>query len=207
MNCEDSDLAAGGIMMIPGSSQIIGGGKMGKLYLVNTANLGQENDQRHRSRANHYVEQNVMSPYSAAAPTVPAITPPRSIPTKSSAPLHISTDRSISALLRPQPTPRPACVASAMLPAPTAFDAREAPRPTFRKTLAAPRPSSPPTEPHDGIVWMIDEGQPLGTPRTNQSHPARLRRTNLSSQGAIRQRPDLQRQAWLRHQIQFAGRR
>jgi len=29
MNCEDSDLAAGGLMMIPGSGQIVGGGKMG----------------------------------------------------------------------------------------------------------------------------------------------------------------------------------
>jgi uncharacterized protein YjdB len=42
MNCQDSDLAAGGLMMIPGAGQIIGGGKMGKLYLVNTANLGHE---------------------------------------------------------------------------------------------------------------------------------------------------------------------
>jgi len=40
MNCQDSDLAAGGLLMIPGSTQIIGGGKMGKLYLVNTGNLG-----------------------------------------------------------------------------------------------------------------------------------------------------------------------
>lgn len=29
-------------MMIPGSGQIVGGGKMGKIYLLNTANLGQE---------------------------------------------------------------------------------------------------------------------------------------------------------------------
>jgi hypothetical protein len=42
MNCEDSDLAAGGLIMIPGSGQIVGGGKMGKIYLLNTANLGQE---------------------------------------------------------------------------------------------------------------------------------------------------------------------
>jgi hypothetical protein len=42
MNCEDSDLAAGGLMMIPGQGQIAGGGKMGKLYLVNTGNLGHE---------------------------------------------------------------------------------------------------------------------------------------------------------------------
>ncbi len=42
MNCEDSDLAAGGLLMIPGTSQIIGGGKMGRLYLINTAKMGHE---------------------------------------------------------------------------------------------------------------------------------------------------------------------
>lgn len=42
MNCEDSDLAAGGLLMIPGSGQIVGGGKMGRLYLVNTAKMGGE---------------------------------------------------------------------------------------------------------------------------------------------------------------------
>jgi uncharacterized protein YjdB len=42
MNCQDSDLAAGGLMMIPGAGQIIGGGKMGRLYLVNIANMGHE---------------------------------------------------------------------------------------------------------------------------------------------------------------------
>jgi hypothetical protein len=42
MNCEDSDLAAGGLLMIPGSGQIIGGGKMGRIYLVNTAKMGGE---------------------------------------------------------------------------------------------------------------------------------------------------------------------
>jgi uncharacterized protein YjdB len=42
MNCEDSDLAAGGLMMIPNSGQIVGGGKMGRLYLLNTAALGHE---------------------------------------------------------------------------------------------------------------------------------------------------------------------
>ena len=42
MNCEDSDLAAGGLLMIPGSGQVIGGGKMGRIYLVNTAKMGGE---------------------------------------------------------------------------------------------------------------------------------------------------------------------
>jgi len=45
MDCNDSDLAAGGLMMIPGTSpaQVVAGGKMGKLYFLTSTNLGGEN--------------------------------------------------------------------------------------------------------------------------------------------------------------------
>jgi hypothetical protein len=42
MNCQDADLAAGGLLLIPGTTQALAGGKTGMLYLVNTANLGGE---------------------------------------------------------------------------------------------------------------------------------------------------------------------
>jgi uncharacterized protein YjdB len=42
MNCQDSDLAAGGLLLIPSTGQVIGGGKMGRLYLLNTAQMGHE---------------------------------------------------------------------------------------------------------------------------------------------------------------------
>jgi hypothetical protein len=42
MNCHDADLASGGLLLIPGSSQALAGGKTGVLYLVNQSNLGQE---------------------------------------------------------------------------------------------------------------------------------------------------------------------
>jgi uncharacterized protein YjdB len=67
MNCEDSDLAAGGLMMIPGQGQIVGGGKMGKLYLVNTGNLGHEQT-GDTGTPTLFVEQGVDSsqPYSSS---------------------------------------------------------------------------------------------------------------------------------------------
>jgi uncharacterized protein YjdB len=48
MDCNDSDLAAGGLLMVPSLSgapgaQLVTGGKMGKLYFLNSANLGKEN--------------------------------------------------------------------------------------------------------------------------------------------------------------------
>ena len=41
LQCRDLDMSAGGVMLIPGQSQLAVGGKAGKLYLINTANLGQ----------------------------------------------------------------------------------------------------------------------------------------------------------------------
>ena len=42
MNCNDADLAAGGLLLIPGTTEALAGGKTGRLYLVNTNNLGGE---------------------------------------------------------------------------------------------------------------------------------------------------------------------
>jgi hypothetical protein len=68
MNCEDSDLAAGGLLMIPGSGQIIGGGKMGRLYLVNTAKMGGEQALDAGVVTRLFVEQGVSGsqPYSSS---------------------------------------------------------------------------------------------------------------------------------------------
>lgn len=41
LQCRDLDMSSGGVMLIPGQSQLVVGGKAGKLYLINTANLGQ----------------------------------------------------------------------------------------------------------------------------------------------------------------------
>ena len=45
MDCADSDLASGGLLLIPGTSpaQLVAGGKMGKLYFTNSTALGHEN--------------------------------------------------------------------------------------------------------------------------------------------------------------------
>ncbi len=42
MDCDDADLAAGGLLLIPGSTTLIAGGKTGTMYLVDSANLGHE---------------------------------------------------------------------------------------------------------------------------------------------------------------------
>jgi hypothetical protein len=42
LQCKDLDLSGGGAMLIPGTGQLLAGGKGGKMYLVNTNNLGGE---------------------------------------------------------------------------------------------------------------------------------------------------------------------
>ena len=46
LGCKDADVAGGGIMLMPGTTQAVFGGKSGKIYMVNTAAMGssQAND-------------------------------------------------------------------------------------------------------------------------------------------------------------------
>jgi hypothetical protein len=65
LNCHDEDLAAGGLLLIPGSSAVVGGGKGGKLYLVNTANLGKEQANDAGAVQALWVESDLSAPYSS----------------------------------------------------------------------------------------------------------------------------------------------
>ncbi len=46
--CRDSDLAAGGVSVAPGGTQIMVGGKAGIVYLLNTGNMGKMQPERYR---------------------------------------------------------------------------------------------------------------------------------------------------------------
>ena len=66
MDCADKDLAAGGLLLIPGSTEALAGGKNGKLYLVNTSGLGgmQANDAG--ATQTLWFESDKVAPYSAS---------------------------------------------------------------------------------------------------------------------------------------------
>ncbi|HUA91775.1 MAG TPA: Ig-like domain-containing protein [Terracidiphilus sp.] len=42
MDCDDADLASGGLLLIPGTTTLVAGGKTGTMYLVNSTNMGHE---------------------------------------------------------------------------------------------------------------------------------------------------------------------
>jgi hypothetical protein len=66
LNCNDGDLAAGGVMLIPGSTTIIGGGKRAKMYLVNTANMGKEQANDAGAMQTLFWEPDLSPPYSSS---------------------------------------------------------------------------------------------------------------------------------------------
>ena len=67
MDCADADLASGGIMLIPASGatpiQALAGGKTGKLYLVNTQDLGQEQNNDTGATYTTFFEPDISPPY------------------------------------------------------------------------------------------------------------------------------------------------
>ena len=65
MDCDDADLAAGGLLLIPGTSEALAGGKMGKLYLVNTSNLGKEQAGDAGALQTLWFEGDLSAPYSS----------------------------------------------------------------------------------------------------------------------------------------------
>jgi PQQ-like domain len=64
MDCADADLAAGGLLLIPGSTEALAGGKTGKLYLVNTTDLGGEQPKDEGATQTLWFEPDLAPPYS-----------------------------------------------------------------------------------------------------------------------------------------------
>lgn len=67
MDCADADLAAGGLLLIPASGstpmQALAGGKTGKLYLVNTNQLGEEQNNDIGATYTTFFEPDLSAPY------------------------------------------------------------------------------------------------------------------------------------------------
>jgi hypothetical protein len=66
LNCTDGDLAAGGVMLIPGTSTVIAGGKRAKMYLVNTANMGKEQANDAGAKQTLFFEPDLSAPYTSS---------------------------------------------------------------------------------------------------------------------------------------------
>ncbi len=64
--CQDADLSAGGLLLIPGTTQALAGGKTGRLYLTNTANLGHEQGADAGATQSLWFESDLVTPYASS---------------------------------------------------------------------------------------------------------------------------------------------
>ena len=160
MDCGDSDLAAGGLLLIPGTSQALAGGKMGTLYLVNTGNLGQEQTGDAGAAQTLPVEQGLISPYiSPACPYAPG----NLTATINSYEIFGTAaffNGSLYLGVTPTSSTAPAVVRrftySSKGLAPAEFTS-----PSIQQNTRGTTPFISANGSSDGILWMIDEGQPI----------------------------------------------
>ena len=64
LQCHDSDLASGGLLLLPGSNYALAGGKLGKMYLLSTSNLGGITPNDTGAAQSLWFEQGISSVYS-----------------------------------------------------------------------------------------------------------------------------------------------
>lgn len=65
MDCADADLASGGLLLIPNTTELVAGGKTGKIYVVNTGDLGQEQNNDTGATQTLWFESDLLPPYEA----------------------------------------------------------------------------------------------------------------------------------------------
>jgi uncharacterized protein YjdB len=70
MDCADADLASGGLLLIPGANQVVAGGKIGKLFLLNTSSLGGESTGDTGAAYFTFFEPDLSPPYSKSCTDV-----------------------------------------------------------------------------------------------------------------------------------------
>ncbi|HTW48998.1 MAG TPA: Ig-like domain-containing protein [Acidobacteriaceae bacterium] len=66
MDCADADLASGGLLLIPGTTTLVSGGKIGMLYLNNSQNLGHEQVNDAGAEQELWFESDLMPPYATS---------------------------------------------------------------------------------------------------------------------------------------------
>jgi hypothetical protein len=202
MDCNDSDLAAGGLLLVPsiGGSpvQLVAGGKMGRLYFVNSMNLGKENGPPMTSTADsgalQTLEWGAAAPGSAPLATPYLSTPPCPYLTPNPQAIINSFEifgtsayfnGSIYLGITPTNTPGPP-------PGDVPSGIRQF---TYTNGLWVPgtdtsqymqentRGATPFISANgtsDGILWMVDQGQPLQTPASGGPTNATLRAYDAS---------------------------
>ncbi len=166
MNCADGDLASGGLLLIPGTSELVAGGKGGKLYVVNSGNLGKESANDAGAKQTLWWGEGIVSPYSASC--------------KDSSGTHTTDINSFEIFgtsayyngsiylgVTPTASSAPGGIRQFTLSGGD-LSAGTMTKPGVEENTRGTTPFISSDGTNDGILWMIDEGLPLqnsaGTP-------------------------------------------
>jgi hypothetical protein len=170
LNCNDGDLAAGGLLLIPGSSDLVGGGKGGKLYLVNTANLGKEQANDAGAVQTIYFESDLISPYSASCTDASGThtTQSNSYEIFGTAAYY---NGSIYLGVTPTTPTAPAGIREFVYSGKLTYGAET--KPSIQENTRGTTPFISSDGNANGILWMIDTGQPLQQSSTPTSSTLR----------------------------------
>ena len=174
MNCHDADLAAGGLLLIPGSSEALAGGKTGVLYLVNTTDLGQEQD--NDAGATQVVPGVLIDqgfdPYSSSC-TDPPPFPPLTWTTNINSYEFFSTpsyfNGSVYVGITPTSTSIPVGIVQFQYSGTLTAALTSLPAMQLGSNGATAFISANGTA--NGILWMIDHGEPLQNQNPNGAAP------------------------------------
>ena len=173
MNCDDADLAAGGLMLMPGTSELVAGGKMGILHLLNTTNLGKEQPGNAGALQNLLFDGDISAPYAA---TCTDTSGDHTANISSYEILGTSAFFNGSVYLGIQPTSPgiPSGVRRFTLSGGTLAPA-EYSSPAIQQNMPGITPFISANGNSGGVVWMIDPGLPLQNAGNHPPTSATLR--------------------------------
>jgi hypothetical protein len=170
MNCHDADLASGGLLLIPGSTEVLAGGKTGKLYLVNTDDLGKEqaNDAGATQTVPGVLSDQGFTPYSSSC-TDSQGTWTTDINSYEFFSTAAYFNGSVYVGITPTGAGIPAGIRQLTYSGTLALALESSPAMQLGSNGATPFISANGSA--NGIVWLIDHGEPLQNQNPNGASP------------------------------------
>jgi hypothetical protein len=180
MDCADADLAAGGLLLIPGTTELLAGGKTGKLYLANTGNLGQEQDNDTGATQTLWFESDLSAPYETSCTSTGQFSGTAYINSYEIFGTSAYFNGSVYLGITPTSTTVTAPVRQFPYDGTLAYGSYT--QPNILESSYGTTPFISANGTSNGILWMIDHGQPLqsGSTQTN----ATLRAYNANNLAA-----------------------
>jgi hypothetical protein len=161
MDCRDGDLASGGLLLIPGTSEAVAGGKTGKLYLINTLDMGKEQANDAGAKQTLWFDAKASAPYSQSC------TDSMGVHTAQIGSYEIYSTAAYfngSLYLGVQPTSSHAPAGVGQFKYSGTLTPEDYTTLNITENGRGTTPFISANGTASGILWMIDHGQPLGSP-------------------------------------------